>query len=196
MNRPSRGPWGCSDQQEDSRRFGHGVAQLWYDAAALRPSHNDLARAAGAGRGRGQPDAVRAGRAVCDQAVTARCPTEPDAPQLGVARAGARCAQPPAAHPAALDPRPAGRHPRAGGGLPLDAGHAGLPGARGRGARKTVRQAPPLGRLHLLLRFQAQSVWLPHRTAVVHPRPDRALAHPRRLSALAAQADVRAGALS
>src|SRR5687767_12291314 len=106
MNRASGVSWGCSDHH-DSGRLGHGVAPLSYDAAALRPSQRRLADAAGAGRCRGQPDAVRPDRGLCDRLVAARCPAESDAHQPGLAGAGARCAQPPAAHPPALDPRPA-----------------------------------------------------------------------------------------
>src|SRR5215217_158334 len=104
----TRVSWGCSDHQGTLGRLDHGVASLSYDAAAVRPSHQGLAGAAGAGRGRGQPDAVRADRAVCDRVAAARCPAESDPDQSSAAGAGARCAQPPAAHRPALDPRAPG----------------------------------------------------------------------------------------
>src|SRR5207245_9124888 len=109
MNRPAGGSWVCPDYQEHSRGFGHGVAPLSYDAAALRPSHNGLAGTARPRRGRGQPDAVRVGRAVRDWVAAARRAPEPDAHQPGVAGAAARRPQSAAPHRPPVDPGPAGR---------------------------------------------------------------------------------------
>src|SRR5215218_11196885 len=192
----TRVSWGCSDHQGTCGRLDHGVAAVSYDAAALRPSDPGLADAARAVRRRGQSDAVRLGRAVCDRAGAARCAPEPDTHQPSAAGAGARRAQPPAAHRAALDPGAAGRYARARGGAQSRAGHAGLPGGGRCNHREAVRQTLALGRLDVLVCPEAESVRLPYRVADLDQRPDRALAAAGRLSALAPQADLPAGAVS
>ena len=145
----------------------------------------------------GNPTRVWAGRAVRDGAGAARCAAQPDAHQPGVAGAGARCAQPPAAHHPALDPGAAGRHRR--GSRPASAARwarAGYLVVDDVVIEKAVRQALALGGVDVLVRQEAQSVRLPYRARVVDQRPDGPLAASRRLSAVASQADVRAGPLS
>src|SRR5215210_3347099 len=177
-------------------RTAHGTALVSYDPAALRPSGGGAAVGAPAAGGGGQPDHVRASGAVRDRVAAAGGPPNPGADQRQAASPRPRRAESLAAHDAAVDAGAHGGRDPAGPGAGLAAGHRGRPGGRRRGDREAIREAVAVGGLDLLVRREAEGLRLPRGAAVLDQRPERSLAHPGRLPAVAPEAELRARPLS